>query len=62
MISRITSFAAAFAILAAASIAFAASVGHDATTSSVAAPAAAAVAVKTVELERVVINGKRISN
>jgi hypothetical protein len=55
MISRLTTFAALFAVLATASLSFAASVQHPA-----AASAAASKQVRVVQLERVVVVGKRL--
>jgi hypothetical protein len=57
MISRLTTFAALFAVLATASLSFAASAQHP---SANAAAAAAAKPVHVVQLERVVVVGKRI--
>ena len=54
MISRLTAFAAAFAVLAAASLSFAASAQHTSTASP-----ATAKQVRVVQLERVVIVAKR---
>ena len=55
MISRLTAFAATFAVLATATLAFAASApSHDA-----AAKATAAQPMKVIQLERVVVTGKR---
>ena len=55
MISRLTALAATFAILATASLAYAASAHHAPT----AAPAAAGKQVPVVQLERVVVTAKR---
>lgn len=60
MFSRLTAVAAAFAVLTTASIAVAASRGSE-TVSSTPARAGAAAAIKTVELQRVVIVGKRVA-
>ena len=58
MISRLTAFAATFAVLATATLAFAASApSHDA-----AAKAAATQPMKVIQLERVVITGKRVAD
>jgi hypothetical protein len=55
MISRLTALAATFAILATATLTYAAS-AHQAT---LAAPAAAAKSTRIVQLERVVVTAKR---
>jgi hypothetical protein len=52
MISRLTAIAATFAVFATASLAVAAGAHHE-------APAAAAKAVRVVQLETVVITAKR---
>jgi len=58
MISRLTAFAATFAVLATATLAFAASApSHDAS----AVKAAATQPMKVVQFERVVVTGKRVS-
>ena len=55
MISRLTAFAATFAVLVTATLAFAASApSHDATTK-----ATAAQPMTVIQLERVVVTGKR---
>ena len=56
MISRLTTFAATFAVLATATLSYATTV-HQA---AVAAPVAAAKQVRIIELERVVITAKRL--
>lgn len=56
MISRLTAIAACFAVLAAVSLAFAA----EARQGAGAADRATAQPVRTVQLERVVITGKRL--
>ena len=56
MISRLSAFAATFAVLATASLAFAASVHQPQTSVS----RAAAEPMPVVQLERVVITGKRV--
>jgi hypothetical protein len=55
MISRLTTFAALFAVLAIASLSFAASAQHPSANA-----AAAAKPVHVVQLERVIVVGKRI--
>ena len=55
MISRLTAFAATFAVLVTATLAFAAST----TSPDTAAKAAAAQPMKVIQLERVVVTGKR---
>ena len=58
MISRLTAFAATFAVLATATLAFAASApSHDA-----AAKAAVTQPMKVIRLERVVVTGKRVAD
>ena len=58
MISRLTAFAATFAVLVTATLAFAASApSHDA-----AAKAAAAQPMTVIQLERVVVTGKRVAS
>ena len=57
MISRLTAFAATFAVLATATFAVATSVPQR----DVAAPSAAAQPMKVIQLERVVITGKRFA-
>lgn len=56
MISRLTAFAATFAVLVTATLAFAASTPLR----DVAAPSATAQPMKVIQLERVVITGKRL--
>ena len=56
MISRLTAFATLFAVLATASIAFAANVQHASFTPT----GAAAKPVRVIQLERVVVVGKRL--
>jgi len=56
MISRLTTFATAFAILGTASLGYAAS-AHQA---AIEAPAASVKPVRIVQLERVVITAKRL--
>ena len=56
MISRLTAFAATFAVLVTATLAFAASAPQR----DVAAPGAIAQPMKVIQLERVVITGKRL--
>jgi hypothetical protein len=55
MISRLTTFAALFAVLATASLSFAASAQHPS-----GAGVAAAKQVRVVQLERIVIVAKRL--
>jgi hypothetical protein len=57
MISRLTACAATFAVLATASIAFAASTQH----SPLASTSVAAKPVRIVQLERVTITAKRLA-
>ncbi len=57
MISRLTTLATCFAVLATATLSYAASTQQSAIT----APAAVAKQVRIVELERVVITTKRLS-
>ena len=58
MISRLTAFAATFAVLVTATFAFAtSSPSHDA-----AAKSAAAQPMKVIQLERVVVTGKRVAS
>ncbi|MEP7100689.1 MAG: hypothetical protein ABI781_09285 [Burkholderiales bacterium] len=56
MISRLTTFASAFAVLATASLAYAAGAQYPAPV----APAATVKQVRVVQLERVVIVAKRL--
>lgn len=58
MISRLTAFAATFAILATASLSYATGSNQNV----VAAPAATAKAVRVVQLETVVITAKRLNS
>ena len=59
MISRLTAFAATFAVLVTATLAVAASApSHDAS----AAKPAATQPMKVVQLERVVVTGKRVAD
>jgi hypothetical protein len=57
MISRLTAFAATFAVLATASLAYAANVQHATLATASAAPKA----VRVIQLERVVITAKRLA-
>ena len=59
MISRLTAFAATFAVLATATLAFAASApSHDASI----AKATTVQPMKVIQLERVVVTGKRVAD
>ena len=57
MISRLTAFAATFAVLVTATLAFAASAPQR----DVVAPDARSQPIKVIQLERVLITGKRVA-
>ncbi len=57
MISRLTTLATCFAVLATATLSYAASTQQT----TIAAPAAVAKQVRIVELERVVVTAKRLT-
>ena len=57
MISRLTAYAATFAVLVTATLAFAASAPQR----DVVAPGAHSQPIKVIQLERVVITGKRVA-